>query len=122
MTQPQDMPQSTPERPIVTTVFKGREVTLRLVNDVQLALIKRNLGMIRHGADPLTVLDAMSRVLDILQSMFINPEDSNWLVELMYAGQIESGDMLPLLNAFSVTGNPEPVVKKPRKARAGRSQ
>ena len=94
---------------------KGRQVVVRQLVDTQMVHLLRHSRILQKDDVPISAkLDSVERLFAILQTMIVQPEDQEYLVELEESGEVELKDLMAFMTAFQ-DGEPE----KP-KARRGR--
>lgn len=103
-----------------TINLKGQDIEVRRLRDTQLLLLTREAKVVtRAGADKERVLEAASRLMDVLESAIISPEDKDYFIGLNVRGEVELSDLMQVLTVFSEgPAETKPAVRRgrPRKA------
>lgn len=103
-----------------TITLKGRELEVKRLKDTQLLLLTREAKTVsRPGVDKDRVLEAASRLMDVLESAIVNPDDRDYFVGLNIRGEVELQDLMQVLTVFAEKSEAtKPVVRRgrPRKA------
>lgn len=102
-------------RPTRIVPVKGRSIVVRQLMDTQMVHLLRHSRILQK--DDVAVkekLDSVERIFTILETMIVQQEDRDYMVEMEEAGEIELKDLMAFITAFQ---GDEP--EKPR-ARRGR--
>lgn len=96
---------------------RGRPVTIKQFTDAQVFLLSREARLAsRSGTEGPRKVDAVARVFDILESVLVNEEDREYLMDLTVKGELELKDFL----AFIRDGEEQeqkPAVRRGRAAK-----
>jgi hypothetical protein len=93
---------------------KGRNIVVRQLTDAQLLLLGREARLAaKNETEGERRLAAVGRIFDILESVVIQEEDRDYLMDLTVKGDLELKDLMDFVTAF---GEPD---QKP-KVRRGR--
>lgn len=99
-----------------TITLGGRELEVKRLKDTQLLLMTHEAKVVaRPGVEPDRVLEASSRLVDMLESAIIKPEDRGYFIDLMVRGEVEMSDLMQVLTVFSDKAeDSKPVVRRGR--------
>lgn len=112
MTNPED-----PGKETRIVDVKGRNVVVRQLTDAQYLLLARESRLaMKESDDSLRRVTAIGRVFDILESVVIQGEDKEYLLDLTVAGDLELKDLMSFISAFSEEEEPKPKVRRGRYA------
>lgn len=112
------MTQSTPEdagRKTQVVVVGSKTIVIRELVDLQMMHLMRYANILQR--DDVAVsdkLDAMTRMLNILNSCAVNDEDRAILTEAEESGEISLADMVSFVKAFQEPEDAKPVVRRGR--------
>jgi hypothetical protein len=113
MTTPED-PGQEKTRPVD---IKGRAVEVQQLLDAQLLLLSREARLAsKESTEGNRRVVAVGRIFDLLESVMVNEEDKEYLIELIVKRNLELDDLRGFITAFSDDDEPE---EKPR-VRRGR--
>ena len=111
---------TTPEDPGKETRIvdvKGRNVVVRQLTDAQYLLLARESRLaIREGDDSPRRVAAIGRLFDILESVVVQQEDKDYLLDLTVAGDLELKDLMSFVTVFSEEEAAKPKVRRGRYA------
>ena len=97
MTTPEDPDKDTRIVPV-----KGHNVVVRQLNDAQLLLLGREARLAaREDTEQARRLAAVGRIFDLLESVVVQEEDKEYLMDLTVKGDLELKDMMDFITAFS---------------------
>lgn len=95
----------------------GRMIVIRQLTDAQGPLLARELGIARKPNAPTErKVVAVGRCFDLLESMVVQEEDREYLLDLNLKGTLTLGDLMGFVSAFG-----EPAADAPRAVRRGRT-
>lgn len=96
--------------------IKGRQVVVRQLRDAQMVLLMREAQLVqRDDVENRRKLVAIGRLMDVLESAIVQPEDRDYLTNLNVAGDLELGDLFGVIKAFGEEKEPaKPVVRRGR--------
>lgn len=111
-----------------TVTILGRDMEVTQVNETQYMLLGREAKRVQAlvkdekvaPEDVQSVLAAMARVLNILETRVVNEDDREFLVDKMSVGELSIFDVIPIIRAFydDVEGQPaKPKVTRGRPVR-----
>lgn len=108
-----------------SVTIKDRDIEVNRLTETQFMLMGREMTRVKRVIDRADVgsndvpglLKSMGFVLDVIESRVVKQEDKDFLVDLMAQGELEFGDVIPLVRAFF----DEDETKPPAVSR-GRSQ
>lgn len=103
-----------------TITLKGRDIGVKKLNDAQIALMTREANRAqRKSLDYQIRLEAVGRILDVLEAAIVSDDDKTYVVDLMVAGDLEMADLLPVITAFysDTEETDKPVVRRGRPKR-----
>lgn len=104
-----------------TITIKDREVLIKKLNETQMMLLVREARLLQSGRhDVARRLQAVSLMLDIVESSVIDPEDQEWLRTLAGTGGIGFGEMLEIAAPLENQVDGEVVAKPVRRGRTTR--
>jgi hypothetical protein len=94
----------------------GRQICIRKFTDAQGPLLARELDLARKDSTSgERKIQAVARIFDILESMVVQQEDRDFLLDVNVKGELALADLFGFLSAFSddapTTG---PVVRRGR--------
>jgi len=108
MTNPEDPDKGTRDVPV-----KGRDITVKQLNDAQLLLLGREARLAsKESTDGARRLDAVGRVFDLLESVVIGQDDRDYLMDITVKGDLKLKDLMGFITAFS--DEEEDQEQKPR--------
>lgn len=107
---------------------KGRMIKVRPLIDTQAALMGREAAKVSRlsrkidgdniDRDALMdVFSSMGRILDIIESTVVDPDDREFLVNQMATGNLAMKDITPLMKFEDQEQNAAPVVRRGRPRR-----
>lgn len=97
-------------------VVKGRDIEIKLPNEIQLMMFQRLFNRVQsESLDVMERMNSVGRILDVVESLIVSPADRGWVVDLMIDGNLDLADLTPLLNAI-VEGMKEKNAEAPVKA------
>lgn len=121
--------QSIPSHPlgVFSREFHGRTIWFHNPSPSQMTALARLHATTRKKVDKATgenvmriVFDFNNSSLTLIESLILDPEDVNFLQDSMLSGEVEIGQVLevlwPVRDPDDDDVEPEPVVKKPKKA------
>lgn len=95
--------------------IKGRDVEVRSFNEAQIALLMREASVMeRTSADASRRMTAVGRAFDLFESLIVQPEDRDYLVDLVTAGSLELKDLVGLIGLPAEDAGTRPVVRRGR--------
>lgn len=95
---------------------QGRSIVIRQLIDAQMMLLNRGARLLqRDDLDKESKLATVDRMFTILESVVVQPEDREFLEDLMAEGKLSLRDMMSFISAF----NEDQEEEKP-KVRRGR--
>lgn len=112
-----------------TVSIKDREIEVSRVTETQFMLMGREMTRVKRVIESKDVgseqvpglLRSMGFVLDVIESRVVKQEDKDYLTDLMAQGELEFGDVLPLVQAFfDEEAESKPVVSRGRTNRTKR--
>lgn len=112
------MTQSTPEdtgRKTQVVTVGSRTIVVRELVDLQMMHLMRYANILQR--DDVAVpdkLDAMTRMLGILNSCAVNEEDRRILSDAEESGEISLADMVSFIKAFQEPEDAKPAVRRGR--------
>jgi hypothetical protein len=110
------MTEPDPGRDTRIVPVQGRNVVIRQLIDTQLMLLNRGARILQSDSiDRERKLATVDRMLTILESVVVQPEDSEYMEDLMARGKLGLKDLMSFITAF----NDEQPEEKP-KVRRGR--
>lgn len=84
-----------------TILFKGREISVKKLNETQKMLLVRETQVLRSNRqDTNRKLQAIATMINIVESALVDGDDRDHLMELAGTGQVEFKEMLELATAF----------------------
>lgn len=94
----------------------GRNIVVRQLVDTQMMLLNRGARLLqRSDLDRDNKMAAVDRMFTILESVVVQPEDREYLENLMAEGKVAIKDMLGFISAFSEDQEEEkPKVRRGR--------
>ncbi len=99
---------------------KGRQIVVRQLGEMQVILLAREARLVRKAdLDNGRRMDAIGRIFDILESVVVQQEDRDYLMDLTVQNKLEVGDLTSFISAFSKDDAPvKPQVRRgrPRKS------
>lgn len=97
---------------------KGRPVTIKQFTDAQVFLLSREARLAsRSGTEGPRKVDAVARVFDILESVLVNDEDREYLMDLTVKGELELKDFLAFIGDGDEEQEQKPAVRRGRAAK-----
>lgn len=113
MTEEEDQGRATQIVPV-----HGRNIVIRQLIDTQLMLLNRGARLLqRDDLEKENKLATVDRMFTILESVVVQPEDLEYLEDLMTEGKLSLRDLLSFVSAFSPDGAEEkPKVRRGRPA------
>jgi hypothetical protein len=95
---------------------QGRNIVIRQLIDAQMMLLNRGARLLqRDDVDKASKLATVDRMFTILESVVVQPEDKEFLEDLMAEGKLSLSDLMSFISAF----NEDQPDEKP-KVRRGR--
>lgn len=94
----------------------GRQIVIRQIADAQGPLLTRELNLLRkEGTDSDRKVIAIARIFDILESVVVQPEDREFLIDLNVEGKLKLSDLFGFLTVFGEEApKTGPVVRRGR--------
>lgn len=95
----------------------GRNVVIRQLQDTQVMLLAREAKILQRddiGVD--RKLDGIDRMLAILESVVVQPEDRKFMQDLMTAGDLDLSELVSFVTVFQ-----DDSEQKPARVRRGRA-
>lgn len=81
--------------------MQGRSIVIRQLIDAQMMLLNRGARLLqRADLDKDSKLATVDRMFTILESVVVQPEDREFLEDLMAEGKLSLRDMLSFISAF----------------------
>lgn len=106
---------------IETIPIKGRDVPIKKLNETQMMLLVREAQIVRRTSqDSDRRLRGIARMIDIVESALLEPEDQEWLMDLAGRGRIDFAEILAIVAPFEEQA--EAPVKTVRRGRAAISR
>lgn len=101
----------------------GRQIVIRQATDAQGPLLIRELNLLRNErTDTNRKIIAMARIYDILESLIVQDEDREFLMDLNVKGELGLATMMGFLSAFvddEEAPKTGPVVRRGRPPKRG---
>jgi hypothetical protein len=96
---------------------KGRQIVIRQLTEMQMLLLAREARKVSNpNGDGTTRMNSAARIMDILESAVVQPEDVEYLIDLNLQGDLTIGDMMGFVTAFTEEAKPVKVARgRPRK-------
>lgn len=95
-----------------------REIQVKAFKDAQIMLmISEAKTVTRNGTDTSRRLDGADRMMRLLDSVVVDPDDKEWLIEQNVAGNLTMGNLIGFISAFK---DEDPTQVAPRAVRRGR--
>ena len=99
-----------------TVTVLDREVAVKAFTDSQIMLMVSEAKTVtRKTADMNRRMDGVDRMMRLLDSVVVNEEDKEWIVEKNIAGELSMGDLIGFISAHAPV---DEIV--PRAVRRGR--
>lgn len=106
-----------------TVSILDRNIEVKEFKDAQIMLmVSEAKAVVRRDADIERRLDGVDRMLRLLESVVVNPEDKAWLIEKNISGELSMGDLTGFISAFSEDGAQEITPKPVRRGRPRKQQ
>lgn len=93
----------------------GRNIAVRELTETQILHLMRHAKILASDVENELKMDSMDRMLKILNSVVIQDDDRNWLVEAQESGEVNMKDMLGWVRAFQ--DEKKPTVRRARARR-----
>ena len=111
-----------------TVTILDREINVVKFNETQFMLVGREIQRVQRlirdetvaKEDVKSILSSMARVLNMLESRVVDPEDRDFLVEKMSEGELSIFDVMPIISAFRDDEDDAPVKPKVHRASTAR--
>lgn len=114
MTTPTD-----PGRETQIVLVRDRNVVIRQLIDTQRMLIARWAVMLQRDDVPGDKkLELLNKMFNTLESVVVQPEDREYLEDLMAEGELDLREMIGFITAFDKNQADEPAKPKVRRGRA----
>lgn len=85
-----------------TVTILDREIKIKEFTDSQIMLMVSEAKTVsRKTVDVTRRLDGVDRMMRLFDSIVIDPEDKEWLVEQNIAGNLSMGDLTGFISAFA---------------------
>jgi hypothetical protein len=113
------MTQPDPGKDTRLVEVKGRQIVVRQLQEMQVILMAREARLVmKPDLDNGRRLAAVGRIFDILESVVVQDEDREYLMDLTVAGNLEVGDLTSFISAFKDDAPVKPQVRRgrPRKS------
>jgi hypothetical protein len=115
MTQPQE----DAGRQTQLVEVDSRQIVVREMTDMQKLLMTREARQLtRESVESERKLAAAATILDLLESVIVQPDDVEFIKQRIIEGKFELGDMMAFLKAFAPT---EPAAPRVRRGRPRKS-
>lgn len=112
MTNPEDQGRETKIVPV-----QGRNIVIRQLIDTQLMLLNRGARLLqRNDLDRDNKMATVDRMFTILESAVVQPDDLEYLEDLMTEGKLGLRDLLSFVSAFNEDEEEKPKVRRGRPA------
>ena len=102
--------------------IKGRQVVVRMLRETQMLLLARDAQLMqRDNVDGARKLAAVARMMEVLESAIVQPEDRDYITDLQVSGDLEIKDLFSVLTVFAPDSDtPKAGVRRgrPRKTSA----
>jgi hypothetical protein len=97
---------------------QGRNIVIRQLVDAQMMLLNRGARLLqRDDIDRASKLATVDRMFTILESVIVQPEDKEFLENLMAEGTLSLSDLTSFVSAFNEDQSDEkPKVRRGRPA------
>lgn len=98
---------------------KGRQIVVRQLGEMQLILMAREARLVKkEDLETGRRMDAVGRIFDILESVVVQQEDRDYLMDLTVQNQLEVSDLTGFISAFTDEAPAKPQVRRgrPRKS------
>jgi hypothetical protein len=98
---------------------QGRNIVIRQLIDTQMMLLNRGARLLqRDDIDKEHKLATVDRMLTILESVVVQPEDSEYMEDLMARGKLGLKELMSFVTAFNDEQQPaeKPKVRRGRPA------
>ena len=115
------MSQPDPGRETRIVPIKGRQVVARRLKETQLLLLARDAQRLQQDNVTSTAkLAAIARMMDIMESAIVQPEDRDYVTGLQVSGDLEMSDLMSVITVFESDDQQGVTVRRgrPRKTRA----
>lgn len=84
-----------------TIPFKGRDISVKKLNETQKMLLVREAQVLRSNRQEMDrKLQAIATMINIVESALVDGDDREYLMELAGTGQVEFKEMLEIATAF----------------------
>ena len=97
-----------------TVTLGGRQVTVKKLGDLQLVHLMRFAKILQ--SDSVAVeqkMDIIPKMLDVVHSLLVNPEELEALTDMELAGELNISDYLEVVSAFQ-DAPAKPTVRRGR--------
>lgn len=95
--------------------IRGRMITVKELTDAQMLLMAREARLAQQpDTESDRRLTSIARIFDILESVVINDEDREYLMDITVKGQLTLGDMLTFASPEAETEAEKPKVRRGR--------
>lgn len=85
-----------------TVTILDRDIEIKEFKDSQIMLMVSEAKTVtRKSVDIDRRLDGVDRMMRLLDSVVVNPEDREWLVDKNIAGELSMGDLTGFISAFT---------------------
>lgn len=94
----------TVNRETFTFAVKGRTIAFYMPIDGQILMLQRFRAQLAGAKDysdedkGRLVLSVQMKTLNVIDSLFVSPDDRNWVEEQMIAGKVTIIDLMPILS------------------------
>lgn len=96
------------------TEVQGRSIVVRQLIDLQIMYLNRYANILRKGdAEGAEAMELVGKMLNILETAVVQPDDRDYLENLAIKGKLEIKDLLGFITVFG-----EPEKPKVRRGRA----
>lgn len=94
---------------------RGRNLVVRQLIDTQMMLLAREAKILqRDDIDNSRKMDSVDRMFRILESAIVQPEDRDFLDELIVTGDLDLEELLTFVTVFNKNQDEKPKVRRGR--------
>jgi hypothetical protein len=94
---------------------RGRSIVIRQLVDAQIMLLAREAKVLQRDDVPVDrKINGVDRMFRILESAVVQPEDREFLDDLMVDGELDLKELVSFVTAFNLDENEKPKVRRGR--------
>jgi len=107
-----------PGRETRIVLVHGRNIVIRKLVDAQMMLLARESKILqRDDVEGSRKLESVDRMFRILQTAIVQPEDREYLEDMIVEGEVDLSELISFVTVFTKTEDGEDIKPKVRRGR-----